>query len=220
MGIGDKVSFGIQRAGMEGLKCLLAFLCFLPAYGCGAGRYEAGPVYLGPGPGRGAIEDVKGVTLYVAPVAGSEDRLWYEAGSRRWFLERSPALLVREALVQSLEAMGISTTQSPACADARLDARIRWFAPYGHSPFTAAVIVSVSLAGGEGDQVLWRGRIRAGRANGASKTSGVYGGRAKIEKTVSEVLTEAVNQLRWKPGFIRLKSILPLEKPSACHRGP
>ncbi|MCF8061775.1 MAG: hypothetical protein K9M82_04595 [Deltaproteobacteria bacterium] len=175
-----------------------ALLSLLLLAGCGARSWEIEAAY--DSARRASLPEARGVNLYMAPVEGPEDRLWYETGSRRWYLERPPTELVREALVQGMEFMGLRFTEHPALADGRLEARIRWFAPYGHSPFAAVVIVSLSLHGGEGAQFLWWGRIRAGRDE-KPKGMGVFGGREELGKVLSEVLTEAVDQLRWKPEF-------------------
>ena len=53
-------------------------------------------------------------TLFVAPVSGPSDQLWYRIGGYTWFLEKSPTTLVEEALVDELELMGIRVTNDPS----------------------------------------------------------------------------------------------------------
>lgn len=182
----------------KALALLVPALLVLLA-GCGARRCEVGVVYQGSGSGR-SVPEAEGASLYLAPVQGSKERFWYADGYRCWFLKRPPTELVHEALARGLEGMGLVVTEQGESAMGRLEARIRWFAPYGHTPFAPGVIVSLSLHAKEGEPALWWGRIRAGRATAPSER-GPGTERQRLEAVLSEVLTEAVDRLRWKPGF-------------------
>ena len=167
--------------------------------GCGLKHVEIDPAVRNTADTPAAVPELEGLSLYLAPPDGPKERLWYENEGRRWTLERPPDVLVREALVKGLEGMGLTVSDREDSETLRLEVRIRWFAPYGHTPYAAVVILSLSLHPGEGEQALWWGRLRAGRVEPPRWL--FFGSQRKLETIVSEVLTEAIDQLRWKPGF-------------------
>jgi hypothetical protein len=152
------------------------------------------------GPPAFAIPPDRKLTLFLGPVKGDDSRLWYRVGEYEWFLERSPNLIVYDALARELGRMGITVTKSPSEGQGSLEVEIRWFGPYGYNPSAAAVILCLSLYAKGATEPLWRDKIEAG---GFPHTSAwtIRGKISSVEKTLSEALSNTVRQLGWRAGF-------------------
>jgi hypothetical protein len=140
------------------------------------------------------------LVLFVPPVAGSTQTLWYGIKDRDWFLEQEPATLIREALVRELESMGFKVSDDLQKCHARLQAEIRWFAPDGDKPLSAGVIVSFSLYGMDGVKPLWRGKLHGG-SNPETSVLMESDIPEFMGRAVSEAIGRAMRKLRWDPTF-------------------
>lgn len=138
--------------------------------------------------------------ILLLQVRGSRDRVWYRVGEHAWALEKEPVDIVREALEAELAGMGLRVTDDPGLASGRIEAEIRWFAPYGHSYLTAAVILSLALYGNGSATPIWRGRLQGGEYTRPPVFS-LGGCNPIIEEMANKALSKAVEQLRWKAGL-------------------
>ena len=174
--------------------------------------------YQTTGEPRRLIPEDKNLVLFLGPVAGTSDKLWYRIGKYEWFLDESPVSLVEKGLSRALQRMGITPTSHPSRAQGRLEAEIRWFGPYGPYYRTAAIIISLTLYSGNEKEPLWQVRLRGGsHSNDVVFTpSGV---KSTAGKAVSEALSQALRQLRWKPDFFHALSLLSLESATTGKTG-
>jgi hypothetical protein len=149
--------------------------------------------------------------LFVPPVKGTRERLWYSVRDKQWFLNREPPALIREALVVELQSMKFVLTDELEGADARLDAEITWFSPDGGKPLSAGVIISLSLYEPGAAQPLWRGRLQGGCTLDSMPLleSAIP---ERMGHALSEAIEKAVRKLRWDPTFPeaieRMRSLL------------
>ena len=185
---------------------LLAHIHLILLVGC-ASTYILSPHYKPRESPRILLPSGQKLTLLLPSVAGNQDKLWYRIGEYSWFLEKEPTLIVHEALVEEIKQMGISVTCNPSLAQGRLEAQIRWFGPYGHNYLTAAIIVSLRLYPPDAVKPLWCGKLQAGAQTHVT-TLTVGGKTPFVEEVVSEALTKAITQLRWKPGFAHAITLL------------
>jgi len=149
----------------------------------------------------------RGLTLYLGPITGYDHTLWYKLGEEAWYLEKTPSLIVQEALAEELRCMGITPCERPSEGQGRLEVEIRWFAPYGYNCFSAAVILSLSLYPRDMTRPVWRGKLEGG----AFSRPVIWTGNQKREamgKVLSRALAKTVRQLPWKAGFLRAVSRL------------
>jgi hypothetical protein len=181
------------------VKLLLALFLMILGFGC-ATEHVISAKYK-PNKDRTSFDFEKnGLTLFLLPAPETVGTLWYRAEGHSWYLSDDPKAIVHEALVQELETMGIRNTEDPREAQGRLEFQIRWFGPYGHSPFSAAVILSMALYSVDDRVPLWRGKIEAGES--VPQPAWFVGGNTHpIEQVLLRVLSNAMRQLRWKPGF-------------------
>ena len=147
----------------------------------------------------------QGGLLLVQTVGERPGRLWYANGFHSWVLERDPSAMVLQALEEELKLMGIGVTEDPSQDVPRLEIELRWFGPYGHSPLTAAVIIALALYPIQSHQPIWRGKLQAGEQSAQQM---VHAGdeAALMGAIISTALSDALAQLRWKPGFLEAVS--------------
>ncbi|MFH1122114.1 MAG: hypothetical protein V1758_00475 [Pseudomonadota bacterium] len=177
--------------------CWLGTLCLFA--GC-ARTYTVSADYRPWGDPPAFTPPGREIRLSISSPRGPSDKTWYRLGPYQWLLEKEPALLVREALKEELGFMGISVIDDLSESHGRLGFEIRWFGPYGHDYTTAAVIISLALYSGHAAEPLWRGRIQAGAQAQEDPVTPAEKNRL-VDQVLSQALTEAVMQLRWKPGF-------------------
>ena len=152
------------------------------------------------------------LTLFVEPVSGNAEKLWCRMGEYTWFLAKEPTVLVKEALVEELNRMGISVSVNPTTQGLdRLKTKVRWFAPYGNDCVSASVIISVELYSKGGPKPIWRDRLQAGSL--IRPTTLTVGGKTSfVQEIISETLTKAIIQLRWNHRFARAVALLAKEQ--------
>jgi len=183
----------------------LAALCLFA--GCAPALHEVDAFYLDTSSPQPRVPEAQGKPLYLAPVTGYNSSLWYSDESGVWVLKRLPTAIVRDALILGMQSMRFEFVETPSESRARLHAMVRWLAPYGHDPLTAVAIVSLALYSADGMNLLWWGRIQAGRINRPAEI--LHGDQSNIlEEIFSSVLTRAVKQLRWNPELRQALSIL------------
>lgn len=154
----------------------------------------------------------KAPAVLLVRVRGNRDRVWYRVGEHTWSLEKEPVDIVREALEAELRAIGVHVTDDPGRASGLLDTEIRWFAPYGHSYLTAAVILSLALYPNGSANPIWRGRLQGGEYTRPPVFR--WGGcNPLIEEMANRALGKAVEQLRWKAELAQAIDRLPGTEP-------
>jgi len=156
--------------------------------------------YTPKGPPSFAVPSDRKLILFLGPIKGDDSKLWYRMGEYAWFLERSPTLIVYDALARELGRMGIMVTKNPLEGQGTLEVEVRWFAPYGYNPSAAAVILCLSLYAKGATEPLWRDKIEAGEFPHTSAWT-IRGKISSVEKTLSEALSNTVRQLGWRAGF-------------------
>jgi hypothetical protein len=136
--------------------------------------------------------------LKALPMQAHEDRLWYRIGNNAWFLEKEPTELIGAALELELKRLGLNVSPPSAACPFLLEFQIRWFAPYGHNPASAALILALTLYARQTSEPIWRGRLRAG-ATSPETASFAPEQTLLIQKTIEEILSRALRQLGWQP---------------------
>ena len=146
------------------------------------------------------LSDPKGITLFLEPIAGMDEYQWYKLKNYSWILNRSPLALVRDALEKEFPLWGIWLSEDAKEADGRINVTIRWFAPYGINPVSAAVILAVTLYGNEGENPLWHGKVEGGVLPQPMPT-GIDNVKIAIINVIAAALSEAITNLRWNGEF-------------------
>ena len=140
------------------------------------------------------------ITLFLEPVTGMDESLWYTIRDYSWTLEKSPSILVRDAFEMELPFWGIELSNNSKKAKGRLKVSIRWFGPYGNTPIAAAVILSVTLYRGDEDEQLWHGKVEGG-VKPRPFPAGTDNINTAIEGVIYEALSKAMAKLRWNGEF-------------------
>ena len=152
----------------------------------------------------------KKVSLTLAPVRGVDSDLWYRIKGHTWLLNTRPAVLIYGAISSELERMGITIKNNTDRALGRIEIENRWFGPYGNTPFSAAVILSLAFYPRGASSPSWRGRLEGG-AFGRESVRTDEDRDIVMERVASEALTNAVRKLGWDRGFIRVIQDLSLK---------
>jgi hypothetical protein len=199
-------------------KCMLIlfFLVLLQClWGCATSnvvsvRYEA------RGKPSFTIPPDKSLNLCLGPIRGLDSGLWYRIGDHSWVLDKPRELIIYDALAEELRRMQITVSENPLHGkgrQGRIEVEIRWFAPYGCYPLSAAVILSLALYPKDAQEPSWRGKFQAGTFYRAAVLT-AYLKKVLMQEAASEALYNAVRQLSWNWDFIRAIEALAIDNDS------
>lgn len=142
----------------------------------------------------------KRITVFLEPITGMDESLWFKLVNYSWQLGKSPSILVKDAFEREFPFWGIAISEDIKKADARMKIAIRWFGPYGNSPNSAAVILAVTLYKGNLPVPIWHGKVEGGVLP-RPFPMGAYNIKETIEQAIQEALSEALSKLRWNGEF-------------------
>jgi len=150
------------------------------------------------------------VVLSLGPVKGDDSQVWYRSKRHTWLLDTVPSTLIYSAISSELKRMGITIKNNTDRALGRIEIENRWFGPYGNTPFSAAVILSLAFYPRGASSPSWRCRLEGG-AFGRESVLTDEDRDIVMERVASEALTNAVRKLGWDQGFIRVIQDLSLK---------
>ena len=189
--------FSTIFAALFEMCCLILVTLFLA--GCSS-RVPIGVVYPELENVSWSYSSKNRIRLYLELPPYYGDHTWYETNHRVWILERTPREVVFGLLKGGLSILEIELCKDAALADARLNVDIRWFGPYGCSPNSAAIMLSMTLFDQNGEEVLWRGKAQGGVSPGMGEGN-MFFVSEDIEKNLTAAIAKTIDSLVWNSSF-------------------